>query len=91
MTNTCIPVILNLDFLSKIPTRTLKIYGTEKTETFDLMDKSVVWNDLFYNEIEAFIGLINGKKQENLANLEDGIGSLEYVMDIKNNFTKVNL
>ena len=91
LTNTCIPVILNLDFLSKIPTRTLKIYGTEKTETFDLMDKSVVWNDLFYNEIEAFIGLINGKKQENLATLEDGIHSLEYVMDIKNNFTKVNL
>jgi len=91
LTNTCIPVIINLDFLSKIPTRKITIYGTEKTETFDLMDKSVLWNDLFLEEMKAFLNLLNDEKQENLATLEDGIHSLEYVMDIKNNFTKVNL
>ena len=91
LTNTCVPVIINLDFLSKIPTRKFIIYGTEKTETFDLMDKFVVWNDLFMDEMKAFLSLLNGEKQVNLATLEDGIHSLEYCMDIKNNFTKINL
>ena len=91
LTNTCIPVIINLDFLSKVPTRKITIYGMEKTETFDLMDKSVVWNDLFMDEMKTFLNLLNGEKQENLATLEDGIHSLEYCLDIKNNFTKVNL
>jgi len=102
LTNVCIPVILNLDFLSKIPTRTLKVFGTKDSIEVDLMagfyktpTKTGIttdsWNDLFCNEMGAFIGLINGKKQENLATLEDGIHSLEFCMDIKNNFTKVNL
>ena len=55
------------------------------------MDKSVIWNDLFMDEMKAFLNLLNGEKQENLATLEDGIHSLEYCMDIKNNFTKINL
>ena len=91
LTNVCIPVIINLDFLSKVPTRKITIYGMEKTETFDLMDKFVVWNDLFMDEMKAFLSLLNGEKQVNLATLEDGIHSLEYCMDIKSNFTKINL
>src|SRR3990167_10747826 len=102
LTNVCIPVIINLDFLSKVPKRTIKVYGTENFIEIDLIEGSykvcgfvgistMSWNDLFYSEMEAFIGLLNGKKQENLATLEDGIHSLEYCMDIKNNFTKINL
>lgn len=96
----CVPIIINLDFLSKIPTRKLKIYGTDNTIEVDLMEGSyktpketgittLEWNDFFYNEMEAFINLLNGEKQENLATLEDGIASLEYVMDIKDNMIKV--
>ena len=102
LTNVCIPVIINLDFLSKVPKRTIKVYGTENFIEIDLIEGSykvcgfvgistMSWNDLFYSEMEAFIGLLNGEKQENLATLEDGIHSLEYCMDIKNNFTKINL
>ena len=91
LTNVCIPVIMNLNFLSKVPTRKITIYGTEKTETFDLMDKSVIWNDLFMDEMKAFLSLLDGEKWGNLATLEDGIHSLEFCMDIKSNFTKINL
>ena len=91
LTNVCIPVIINLDFLSKVPTRKIAIYGTEKTETFDLMDKSIIWNDLFMDEMKAFLNLLDDKKDSRLATLEDGIHSLEYCMDIKSNFTKINL
>jgi len=89
--NKCIPIIINLDFLLKVPTRKITVYGIEKIETFDLLpNNSDDWNDLFYREMEAFIGLINGKKQLNLATLEDGIQSLVYVYDIKSNFHQNN-
>jgi len=87
--NKCIPIIINLDFLLKVPTRKITIHGTEKIETFDLMDRSVVWNDLFLAEMKASIKSLDGEWQHPLAKLEDGISSLEYVMDIKNNFTKI--
>ena len=89
----CGLININLDFLSKIPIRKITIYGMDKIETFDLMDKSIIWNNLFVNEISTFIdylGLHDGKSQQ-LATLEDGIASLTYIMDIKNNFKKVNI
>lgn len=88
----CIPIIINLDFISTIPRRTITIYGLQKTQTFDLMpinpDK---WNGLFIDEMSAFINYLGGDKPYQLATLEDGIASLEYCMDIKNNFMKVNM
>jgi len=102
LTNVCIPAIINLDFLSKIPKRTIKVYGTENFIEIDLIEGSYkvgdfvgiaisTWNDLFMEEMKAFLNLLNSGKRENLATLEDGIHSLEYCMDIKNNFTKINL
>lgn len=89
--NRCIPIIINLDFLSSIPRRDLTIYGTEKIESFDLLPySSIEWNDLFVDEMEAFLNLLNSKKDERLSTLEDGITSLEYVMDIKDNFWRVD-
>lgn len=90
--NYCIPIIINLDFISTIPRRDITIHGLQKTQTFDLMpinpDK---WNDLFVKEISAFINYLGGDKPYQLATLEDGIASLEYCMDIKTNFMKVNI
>ncbi len=87
----CIPIIINLDFLSSIPRRDITIHGMNKTQTFNLMSNNFVeWNNLFVEEMKAFIGLLEGKKDERLATLEDGISSLEYVMDIKDNFGKIN-
>lgn len=86
--NKCIPIIINLDFLSKIPIRKITIYGTKKTETFDLMDKSIVWNDLFIYRLNAFLKSLDDAWEYPLAKLEDGVSSLEYIMDIKDKFTK---
>ena len=102
LTNICIPVIINLDFISKVPKRTIKVYGTENFIEIDLIEGSyktstktgittISWNDLFMDEMKAFLNLLNGEKQENLATLEDGIHSLGFCMDIKSNFTKINL
>ena len=83
LNNNCVPIIINLDFLSKIPTRKITVYGTEKVETFDLLPKnSDEWNNLFLTEMKAFINLLDGKKDDRLATLEDGIRSLEYCGDI---------
>ena len=87
----CGLININLDFLSKIPTRKITIYGMDKIETFDLMNKSVIWNDLFIEEMKAFLNLLEDKKDSRLATLEDGMSSLEYCMDIKNHFMKVNI
>lgn len=90
--NRCIPIIINLDFLSLIPRRDLTIYGMKKIESFDLLPhSSEEWNGLFLKEITSFINLLNGYKDDRLATLEDGIQTLEYVIDIKNNFQKVNI
>jgi len=43
------------------------------------------------DEMKAFLNLLDDKKDSRLATLEDGIHSLEYCMDIKSNFTKINL
>lgn len=90
--NYCIPIIINLDFISTIPRRTITIYGLQKTQTFDLMpinpDK---WNTLFLEEMKSFLNILEGQKDLRLATLEDGIASLEYCMDIKSNFMKVNI
>ena len=86
----CTPIVINLDFLSKIPTRKVTIYGIEKTETFDLLtNNSDEWNNLFLKEMKAFIDLLEDEKHERLATLEDGIVSLEYICDIKDNFIKI--
>lgn len=79
-----VPVVINLDFLSKIPTRKIIIYGIEKSETFDLMPgNSTEWNNLFVEEVRAFLSSLGGRDSR-IATLWDGIASLEYVMDIKN-------
>ncbi len=79
-----IPIIINLDFLSQIPRREITIYGMNKIQTFNLMSTdSVEWNKLFFKEITAFINLLTGYKDVRLANLEDGIHSLEYASDIR--------
>lgn len=89
--NYCIPITINLDFISTIPRRTITIYGLQKTQTFDLIPINTdKWNELFVNEMLAFIYYLNGDRGCKLAKLEDGITSLEYCMDIKNNFMKVN-
>ncbi len=86
----CFPVNINLDFLSKEPKRDIAIYGTEKTESFDLLDTfPLSWNDLFLEEMRAFIGSLYSQWQQPLAKLEDGISSLEFCMDVKNNFTDI--
>ena len=96
----CIPIIINLDFLSKVPTRRLKIYGIKDSIEIDFIDgfyktstktgiTTAAWNDLFLEEMKAFLNLLDDKKDVRLATLEDGIHSLEYVMDVKNNFVKV--
>ena len=83
----CIPIIINLDFLSPIPRRDLTIYGMNKTESFNLLPhSSEEWNNLFLDEMKAFLNLLDVEKDSRLATLEDGIASLEYVMDIKNHF-----
>ena len=87
----CIPIIINLDFLSPIPRRDLTIYGMNKTESFNLLPhSSEEWNNLFLDEMKAFLNLLDVEKDSRLATLEDGISSLEYCMDIKDNFMKVN-
>ncbi len=87
----CIPININLDFLSSIPRRDITIHGMNKTQTFNLMPtNSAEWNSFFVDEICAFINSLNGKWQEPLAKLEDGISALEYIMDIKDNFWRVN-
>ncbi len=89
----CTPIVINLDFLSPIPKRKIYIYGTRKIQTFDLLSPNpnpVEWNSFFVKELTAFIYLLNGCKDDRLATLEDGIHSLEYVMDIKDNFLKIN-
>ena len=88
LTNVCIPVIMNLNFLSKTPIRKVTVYGTEKIETFDLMN-TVDWNSLFLTEMRAFIDSLDGEWQYPLAKLDDGISSLEFVMDIKDRFIKI--
>lgn len=86
----CIPIVINLDFISSIPKREISIYGTKKAQSFNLLPSdSVDWNNLFIQEMEAFLGLLDGKKDSRLATLEDGISSLEYVMGIKDNFIKI--
>lgn len=86
-----VPIIINLDFLAKVPKRELIIHGTDQTMKFDLLPKdSVEWNNLFINELNAFIDSLNGIKDNRLANIEDGIHSLEYICDIKDNFIKIN-
>ena len=88
--NSCVPIVINLDFLSSIPRRDITIYGTKKSQTFNLLTHtSVEWNNLFIKKMKAFIGLLEGRKDDRLATLEDGISSLEYVMDIKDNFIKI--
>jgi len=87
----CIPVTINLDFLEKTPRREIVVYGTDRVEKFNLLPKdSDEWNTLFLEEMRAFLNLLVGKKDERLATLEDGISSLEYCIDIKNNFIKLN-
>ena len=90
--NYCIPIIINLDFISTILRRDITIYGLQKTQNFDLMPiNSEQWNDFFIHEMEAFLNLLEDKKDSRLATLEDGMSSLEYCMDIKNHFMKVNI
>ena len=90
--NRCIPIIINLDFISTIPRRDINIYGLQKTQKFDLMpNNSDEWNNLFIEEIKSFIGLLEGEKDSRLATLEDGISSLEYCTDVKEKFIKVNI
>ncbi len=87
--NRNIPIIINLDFLSEMPRRELTIYGRNKIQTFNLLPKnSDEWNNLFLDEMSAFINSLNNVWQEPLARLDDGITSLEYVMDIINSSYK---
>ncbi len=86
----CTPIVINLDFISSIPKREISIYGTKKSQTFNLLLSNFYeWNNLFVAEMESFIELLDNKKEDKLATLEDGISSLEYVMDIKDNFIKI--
>ncbi|MEK6933014.1 MAG: Gfo/Idh/MocA family oxidoreductase [Nanoarchaeota archaeon] len=86
----CTPIIINLDFISSIPKREISIYGTKKIEIFDLLlVNSIEWNNLFIEEMKVFISSLNNGCQFPLATLEEGISSLEYVMDIKDNFIKI--
>lgn len=88
----CIPITINLDFISTIPRRNITIYGLQKTQTFDLMPINPDnWNTLFLEEMKSFLNMLGGQKDPRLATLEDGIASLEYCMDIKNNFMKVSI
>ena len=87
--NRCIPIIINLDFISTIPRRDITIYGMNKIESFDLLPhSSEEWNNLFLEEMRAFLNLLDGEKDSRLATLEDGISSLEYCTDVKEKFMK---
>ena len=82
----CIPIIINLDFLSSIPRRDITIHGMDKIESFNLLPhSSEEWNNLFLDEMKAFLNLLDGGKEDRLADLGDGIASLEYVGDILKN------
>lgn len=88
--NSCIPIVINLDFLSLIPKREINIYGSKKSQHFNLLpSNSSEWNNLFIAEMGASLSLLDGKKDSRLATLDDGISALEYICDIKDNFIKI--
>lgn len=92
-----IPTTIHLDFLSKIPRRTLKIYGMKQSVEVDIikglicdMDNRKIlytsnklWNELFLDEMKAFLKSLNGKWQKPLADIFDGISSLTLALEIK--------
>jgi len=97
--NRKIPVIMSLDFLSNKPIRDIRIFGKKKTILIDLIKGTIFdyktndiklynfeWNDLFLNEMEDFIKFLNDdyiKRRDSLANIYEGIATLELALEIK--------
>ena len=86
---------LNLDFLSPTPVRKLRILGTKKSIDVDIINGSIwyiegeysksyeiSWNNLFLNEMSAFLDSLEKRPNEYLANINDGILSLETALNI---------
>lgn len=89
-----VPVVINLDFINPVSYRKITIFGKKGMIECDLISNDILfkgklkcydvkWNDLFLNEMKAFISLLNGKKDDRLATLNDGIVSLEQACYIK--------
>lgn len=95
--NQHIPTTIHLDFISKIPTRKLMLYGDKNSAEVNIIEGTIYnlntretyfykkdWNDLFTDEMEAFLKSLKiGKWQEPLACLQDGVISLEKALQIK--------